>query len=135
MSLRGSLCLHHGLLRLHAEAFAETGSRRRLASTATHFSAKDTQILGKEGRSVAVASAVLGLAFGAVLKTSVTHDLHLLFAPSILIDKLVGKCPSNNFVKKFKFHALSIDLFLHEALLRNWCNAVIRDARGAESQH
>ena len=47
-----------------------------------------------------MALVVLGLAFGAVLKTSVNHDLHLHFAPRILIHKFVGKFSNNNSVKK-----------------------------------
>ena len=49
-----------------------------------------------------MALAVLGLAFGAALKTSVNHDLHLRFAPRILIHQLVGKFSNNNSVEKLQ---------------------------------
>ena len=47
-----------------------------------------------------MALAVLGLAFGTVLKTSVTHDLHFPFAPRILMHKFIGNYSNYNSVKK-----------------------------------
>ena len=47
-----------------------------------------------------MALAVLGLAFGAVLKTSVNRDLHLPFAQYILIHQFVGKFSNYSSVKE-----------------------------------
>ena len=47
-----------------------------------------------------MALAVLRLAFGAVLTTSVNHDLHLPFAPRILIHKFIDKYSNYNSVTK-----------------------------------
>ena len=46
-----------------------------------------------------MALPVLRLAFGAVLTTSVNHDLHLPFAPRILIHKFIDKYSNYNSVK------------------------------------
>ena len=48
-----------------------------------------------------MALGVLGLAFAAVLKTSVNHDLHLAFVPRNLIHKFIRNYSGYNFVKKF----------------------------------
>ena len=47
-----------------------------------------------------MALGVLGLAFVAVLKTSVNDNLHLAFAPRNLIHEFIGNYSGYNFVKK-----------------------------------
>ena len=71
-------------------------------SNSDAFFGKGYTATGQDGGcEVAFALAVLDLGFGVVLKISVNHDLHLLFAPRVLMHKLVGKFSNSNSVKKF----------------------------------
>ena len=54
------------------------------------------------GHGVAVALAVLDLAFGTVLKIFVNNDLHPPFAPRSLRHKFIGNYSNYNSVKKFQ---------------------------------
>ena len=76
--------------------------------------------------------AVLALAFGAVLRTSVNHNLHLPFVPRILIQKFLGYFSNYSCMKNLKCNAVLKDFSFKETWLKNWSDGVFCDVRAAE---